>query len=156
MEERRSVVRRQADRDLAELIEKKTGVTPAKLVRDRRLRHAIRHTCKAEIEIEVSHAPGDSQEWTTDSQRLRGRVLDLSEGGVFLFTKYELKPGARIKLGVKIYDGSTIDAEAEVRWSKFKEAKNGYATGAEFVSMDDKNQNKLRTFLSELDATLGM
>ena len=67
MEERRSVVRRQADRDLAELIEKKTGVTPSKLVRDRRLRQAIRHTCKAEIEIEISHAPGDSQEWTTDS-----------------------------------------------------------------------------------------
>ena len=156
MEERRSVVRRRADRDLAELIEKKTGVTPSKLVRDRRLRQAIRHTCKAEIEIEISHAPGDSQEWTTDSQRLRGRVLDLSEGGVFLFTKYELKPGAQFKLGVKIYDGSTIEAQAEVRWSKFKETKGGYATGAEFIDIDDRNKNKLRTFLSELEATLGM
>ena len=156
MEERRSVVRRQADRDLAELIEKKTGVNPSKLVRDRRLRQAIRHTCKAELEVEISHSPGGSQEWTTDTQRMRGRVLDMSEGGVFLFTKYELKPGAQFKLGVKIYDGSTIEAQAEVRWSKFKEAKDGYATGAEFINMDDKNQNRLRTFLSELDATLGM
>ncbi len=156
MEERRSVVRRQADRDLAELIEKKTGVDPLKLVRDRKLRQAIRHTCKAEIEIDVSHAPGGSQEWTTDAQRLRGRVLDMSEGGVFLFTKYELKPGAQIKLGVKIYDGSTIEGLAEVRWSKFKEAKDGYAAGAEFINMDDRNQKKLRTFLSELDSTLGM
>ena len=156
MEERRSVVRRQADRDLAELIEKKTGVNPSKLVRDRRLRQAIRHTCKAELEVEISHSPGGSQEWTTDTQRMRGRVLDMSEGGVFLFTKYKLKPGAQFKLGVKIYDGSTIEAQAEVRWSKFKEAKDGYATGAEFINMDDKNQNRLRTFLSELDATLGM
>ena len=82
--------------------------------------------------------------------------MDLSEGGVFLFTKYELKPGARIKLGVKIYDGSTIEAQAEVRWSKFKDSKDGYATGAEFVDIDDKNQKKLRTFLSELESTLGM
>ncbi len=156
MEERRSIVRRQADRDLADLIEKKTGVTPSKLVRDRRLRQAIRHTCKAEIQIEVSHAPGDSQEWTTETQKLRGRVMDMSEGGVFLFTKYELKPGAQFKLGVKIYDGSTIEAHAEVRWSKFKEAKDGYATGAEFIDIDDRNQQRLRTFLSELDATLGM
>ncbi len=149
-------MRRQADRDLAELIVKKTGVNPEKLVRDRKLRQAIRHTCKAEIEVEVSHAPGDSQEWTTDAQMLRGRVLDLSEGGVFLFTKYELQSGARIKLGVKIYDGSTIETQAVVRWSKSKEAKGGYASGAEFTDIDSKNQTKLRNFLSELDSTLGM
>ncbi len=156
MDERRSVTRRQIDRELAELIEKKTGVKPAQLVRERKLRQAIRHTCKAVLQVEVSHSPGDSEYTTTDSQSLRGRVLDLSLGGVFLFTKYELKPGAQFKVGVKIYDGSTIEALAEVRWSKYKEAKGGYATGAEFISIDEKNQQRLQTFLSELDATLGM
>ena len=156
MDERRSLVRRKADRELAELIEKKTGVRPAQLVRERKLRQAIRHTCKAVLEVDISHTPGDSEYTTTESHSLRGRVLDLSPGGVFLFTKYELKPGAQFKVGVKIYDGSTIEALAEVRWSKYKEAKGGYATGAEFISIDENNQRRLDTFLSELEATLGM
>ncbi len=156
MDERRSVIRRQADRELAELIEKKTGAGPAQLVRERKLRQAIRHTCKAVLEVDISHSPGDSEHTTTDVQTLRGRVLDLSNGGVFLFTKYELKLGAQFKLGVKIYDGSTIEAMVEVRWTKYKEAKGGYAIGAEFIGIDDKNQRRLQKFLSELDATLGM
>lgn len=156
MEERRSLVRRQADRDVIELIERKTGSKPAQLVRDRKLRQAIRHTCKAVINLDISHKSGISDEWTTDRQTLRGRVLDLSEGGASLFTKYELQPGAKFMLGVKIYDGSIIEAQAQVRWSKYKEAKDGYATGAEFTQIDAKNLKRLKTFLTELDATLGM
>ena len=156
MDERRSLVRRKADRELAELIEKKTGVRPAQLVRERKLRQAIRHTCKAVLEVDISHTPGDSDYTTTESHSLRGRVLDLSHGGVFLFTKYELKPGAQFKVGVKIYDGSTIEALAEVRWSTYKEAKQGYATCAEFVNIAEKNQRRLDTFLADLEATLGM
>ena len=156
MEEKRSLVRRQADREVIEFIERKTGSSPAQLVRQRRLRQAIRHTCKAVVNLDISYKAGSSEEWTTDTQTLRGRVLDLSEDGILLFTKYELKPGAEFKLGVKIYDGSTIQAQARVRWSKYKEAKDGYATGAEFTQVGEKNMGRLKTFLKELDATLGM
>ncbi len=156
MEEKRSLVRRQADRDVIELIEAKTGSKPAQLVRDRKLRQAIRHTCKAVIKLDISHKSHELDDWTTDQQTLRGRVLDLSEGGASIFTKYELKPGAEFLLGVKIYDGTTIEAKAKVRWSKFKQAKDGYATGAEFTQVDRKNTARLKTFLKELDATLGM
>jgi len=156
VEERRSEVRRQADREVLDFIEKKTGQPANQLIRDRKLRHAVRHTCKATIEVGVAHASGASEEWTTDSQSLRSRVLDLSVGGAALFTKYEIQPGAHVRVGVKLYDGQTIDAQARVRWSKFKQAKDGYAVGVEFTDIDATNQKRLDTFLTELDATLGM
>ena len=55
-----------------------------------------------------------------------------------------------------MYDGQTVEADAEIRWSKPKSAKKGYALGLEFVSMDTKNQKRLHRFLEEIENTLGM
>ncbi len=156
MQERRSVVRRQADRELFDLIEQKTGVKPAQMVRERKLRRAIRHTCRAVIDIEVKHSPGQTLVWESDRHQIKARVLDLSEGGASLFCKHDLRQGTRARVGVKLYDGSIIEADSEVRWTSFKEQKQGYAIGVQFVSIDERNQRRLHNFLSEIDATLGM
>lgn len=156
VEERRTVVRRRADRELLEFVEKKTGQPARQVLRDRKLRHAVRHTCKAVMEVEVAHASGATEDRTTDTQILRSRVLDLSPGGAALFTKCDFQLGSEFRLGVKLYDGQTIEAQAIVRWSKYKQAKEGYAIGVEFTEIDAPNQKRLDTFLAELDATLGM
>jgi c-di-GMP-binding flagellar brake protein YcgR len=156
MQERRSVVRRQADRELFELIEKKTGIKPAQLVRERKLRRAIRHTCRAVLDLEVKHSPGQTGVWESDRHQLKARVLDLSEGGASLFCKHDPGRGTRLRVGVKLYDGMSIEAESEVRWTTYKEQKEGYAVGVQFVSIDERNQRRLHKFLADLDATLGM
>lgn len=156
MKERRTLVRRRADRELHELIQQKTGLKPGQLVRERKLRRAIRHTCKAVLEIPIAHAAGEFQDWQTDTHELKVRVLDLSEGGAALFSKHELRPGSRFRMGIKLYDGNTIEAEAEVRWAKHKAQKEGWALGVQFVDLDAKNHSRLNSFLAELDATLGL
>lgn len=156
MQERRSVVRRQADRELFELIEQKTGVKPQLMVRERKLRRAIRHTCRAVIDIEVRHSPGQTQAWESDRHQIKARVLDLSDGGASLFCKHDLRQGTRARIGVKLYDGTMIEADSEVRWTSFKEQKQGYAIGVQFVSIDDRNQKRLHRFLADLDSSLGM
>jgi c-di-GMP-binding flagellar brake protein YcgR len=155
-QERRQAVRRRSDRELFELIEKKTGVKPDQLVRERKLRRAIRHTCKAVIGLDVSHAPGESGHWETDRHELKARVLDLSEGGASLFCKHELKQGAKCRLAIKLYDGSAVEAGSEVRWASHKPQKDGYALGFQFTQIDATNQRRLRAFLTDLDNTLGM
>jgi c-di-GMP-binding flagellar brake protein YcgR len=155
-QERRVAVRRKSDRELYDLIQKKTGVSAHQLVRGRKLRRAIRHTCKATIDIDVKHAVGQTEHWETDKHQLKARVLDLSEGGASLFCKHDLRQGTRCKIAIKLYDGNTAEADAEIRWSSHKPQKDGYALGLEFVQIDDKNLRRLKRFLQDLDATLGM
>jgi c-di-GMP-binding flagellar brake protein YcgR len=156
MQERRSIVRRQADRELFELIEQKTGVKPQQLVRDRKLRRAIRHTCRAVIEIEVRHSAGETLAWEADRHQVKARVLDLSEGGASLFCKHDIRKGTRCRVGIRLYDGASIEADSEIRWSAAKEQKGGFALGIQFVSIDSRNQRRLQQFLDDLDKTLGM
>lgn len=156
MEERRQIVRRRADRELHELIEAKTGLKPSQLVRNRKLRRAIRHTCKAVIEMEVAHSAGESQIWQKDQHEMKARVLDLSEGGAALFTRHEIRPGQPVNVDIKLYDGTSIEAESEVRWTKPKQEKKGFALGVQFKKLDERNRKRLSRFLNELDASLGM
>ncbi len=155
-QERRSVVRRKADRELFDLVEKKTGVKPDQLVRERKLRRAIRHTCKATIDIDVKHSVGQTGHWETDKHQLKARVLDLSEGGASLFSKHDLRQGTRCRVGIKLYDGKSVEADAEIRWNSPKPQKEGFALGVQFTEIDDKNRKRLSKFLTDLDNTLGM
>lgn len=155
-QERRLQIRRKSDRELYELIEKKTGVKPGDLVRERKIRRAIRHTCKAVIQIDVKHSVGESGHWETDQQDVKARVLDLSEGGASLFCKHDLRQGTKCRVAIKLYDGSAVEAASEIRWSSHKPQKDGYALGLQFNQIDDKNLRRLRTFLTELDNTVGL
>lgn len=152
MDERRAWIRRLADREIFELIEDQTDLKPGQLVRARKMRQAIRHTCKAVVEIAESDAPAG----VDPARPLRARVLDLSSGGASLFTKYELREGTRLKLGVVLHNGQVIESQTQVRWSTPKPAKEGFAVGLEFVDIDAKNEQRLSTFLTELATTLGM
>jgi c-di-GMP-binding flagellar brake protein YcgR len=151
VKERRMLVRRRADREFLEIVEKKTGLRPQQLVARTKRRRVIRHLCKAELTLQ---GVGMSTEPSSPRQ-IEGRVLDLSEGGASLFAEHEVAAGQRCRVKLKIIDGGTIESTAEIRWVTRKEAKAGYAVGVRFVDLDDSNAQRLDAFLGKLDATLG-
>ena len=151
MKERRVLVRRRADREFFEIVEKKTGLKPQQLVVRTKRRRVIRHVCKAELTLESVGTPTEPD----SPYQVEGRVLDLSEGGASLFAEHEVPAGQRCRVKLKIIDGGMIESTAEIRWVTRKEAQDGYAVGVRFVDLDGINAQRLEAFLSKLDATLG-
>ena len=75
MEERRLSVRRAADRDLiirGQQLEKRD--TPPSPV-ERQRRRAIRHSCKAVLDVEIKHSPGGTAPMKGHMQPIPARVL---------------------------------------------------------------------------------
>ncbi len=152
MKERRVLVRRRADREFLEIVEKKTGLKPQQLVVRAKRRRVIRHLCKALLILEGVDTPTEPG----PPHQIEGRVLDLSEGGASLLAEHEVAAGQRCHVELKIIDGGRIESTAEIRWATRKEAKDGYAVGVRFVDLDDINAQRLQAFLGKLDATLGL
>jgi c-di-GMP-binding flagellar brake protein YcgR len=152
VKERRVLVRRRADRELLEIVEKKTGLKPQQLLVRTKRRRVIRHVCKAELTLESAGAPAEPG----SPPQIEGRVLDLSEGGASLFSEHDVAAGYRCRVKLKIIDGGMIESPAEIRWVTRKEAQDGYAVGVRFVDLDDINAQRLESFLGKLDATLGL
>lgn len=157
MDERRVMVRRRADRDKIEQVS--TAASSGDKSRDgkRTLRRAIRHSCKAELHIEVSHQQGGTGgEWVVTRQKLNGRVLDLSEEGASFFIKYPASTNQNFSFLIKLNDGRKIEGAADVRWVKQKDSANGYAVGTRFTRIDNRNLELIHAFLEKLDRTLGI
>jgi c-di-GMP-binding flagellar brake protein YcgR len=145
-------IRRRADREFLELVERKTGLKPAQLVVRARRRRVVRHLCKAVLTLEADALGADEAAGT----RIETRVLDLSESGASFFSQQELAAGQRCAVAIRIIEGGTVETQAEVRWASYKNAKDGYAVGVCFVGLDDANAKRLEAFLSNLEATLGL
>jgi c-di-GMP-binding flagellar brake protein YcgR len=159
MVERRKSVRRQADRDLLQRLqtiqveaERRGAGRDAEHAR----RRAIRHNCAATISMRIGHASGYSDTWEVASVRVKGRILDLSLTGASLFMGQSFDVGQELQLAVKLRDGSEIFTHASVRWVKHVPEKHAYTSGVQFIHVADKDQAKIRKFLQELDATLGL
>lgn len=154
--ERRQQLRRREDRRLyREALERRKAESSSG-GHDRKLRRAIRHNCVADLDYEIVEQRGDSEEWTATRYKINGRVLDLSAEGAAIFTKQPLSMGQVSNLHINTYDGQKIAAKAEVRWTKHKDRKGGYATGLKFVEITDSNRTLIKAFLQELDDTLGL
>lgn len=154
-QEKRKVVRRQADRELLKYVQDRRakGVSQDE---NRKRRRAIRHHCSARLDIEMSSKADGSDQWKTSTHKTAGRVLDLSGEGASLFTKYSIPVGQEFNLEIELYDGQVIEAKCVVRWNKHMEKKRGHALGVEFTHLAPANQKRIATFLQELDGTLGM
>lgn len=154
--DRRKHLRRKDDRDLVlEALERRKAKS-APEGRERKLRRAIRHNCVADLDYEVAEKRGDSEEWEVSTYKINGRVLDLSAEGAALFTKQPLSMGQVASLCIHLYDGRKIQTQAEVRWTKRKEKKGGYATGVQFVQISEEDEKLIEEFIAELDETLGL
>lgn len=157
MEERRVTLRRESDRQRAGEADQASEVMTKTQDKQhkRALRHAIRHTCKAVLDIEFSHKNDENDEWVTSCQKIKGRVLDLSHEGAAFFVRHAATANQRFNFRIDLFDGSNIKGQAEVRWIKQQDSAKGYSVGVKFSSIDDTNLNRINTFLRELDATLG-
>ena len=157
VEERRVEIRRQADRELISRASKTGAGEDGSRQESRKRRRAIRHACKAELNIEVSHQQGGrGGEWVVTRQRLQGHVLDLSEDGASFFIKYPASTNQNFNFLIKLHDGRKIEGAADVRWVKQKESANGYAVGTRFTRIDNRNLKLIALFLEKLDETLGL
>lgn len=157
MEERRVLIRRESDRKLFQ----QSDQANATLTKDqnkqhkRALRRAIRHTCKAMLNIEFSYKSDDSDDWVTNRQKIKGRVLDLSNEGAAFFIRHSATTNQQFNFRIDLFDGANIEGQAEVRWVKKQDSAKGYSIGAKFITIDDMNLSRIDNFLQELDATLG-
>ena len=157
MEERRVTIRREADRQL----QQQSSQASQLLAKDkgkqhkRSMRRAIRHTCKAILEIEFSYQSDNSDEWITSHQKIKGRVLDLSDDGAAFFIRHAATTNQHINFRIDLFDGANITGQGQVRWVKKQESAKGFSLGVQFSQMDEVNTSRVHSFLAELDATLG-
>lgn len=161
MQERRRYGRREADRELQERIKQLEGAADRRGDADtkeaqRKRRRTIRHNCKVLIQMMVGFSPGDSDDWSVEAIKIRGRILDLSADGASLFTQQPFETGQELRLTIELPDRSQICTNAKVRWIKAVPQKDAYASGVQFIHVSKKDNKKLGKFLKELDATVGL
>jgi c-di-GMP-binding flagellar brake protein YcgR len=162
-DERRNLVRRQADRELlARLNAMRTEETDwinadaaAKELRHKR-RRAIRHNCQVHVALRVAHVSGPQGEWNVDMFPVKGRILDLSSTGASLFTDRPLEIGQEVSMVVALQGAEPIRATGQVRWTKGVPEKRGYASGIHFHALSEKGKDLIDRFLRKLDATIGL
>ena len=155
MEERRQSVRRQADKDLLKFVDEHQLGPSADKVQRRKKRHAIRHACKAVLEIEIAFKSENDSEWSSARKKVKARVLDLSDDGASFFIKYPVATDQIMHLVIQLFDGKMIEAQGEVRWVRQKESHHGYTLGVKFTHIDPNNREHVANFIEQLEATLG-
>ena len=161
MQERRKTIRREADERLLERAKRLQKMVDRRSHFEgedaaRKLRHAIRHNCKASLRMVIGHVSGGSDTWKQDAVTLEGRVLDLSEEGASLFAKQAFEAGQEFRLAIEMKNGSKVETNAVVRWVKAIPEKKAYAAGVQFVRLAAKDQEKIHEFLQFLDANVGL
>ena len=159
MIERRKKVQRETDRvwiqRLHELEQKMVKLDDVK-ERKRQRRHVIRHTCKIVIHMPIGASAGYSNDWSVDSVKVPGKLLDLSMEGGQVFTRQRLETSQRLRLSIMLKDGDVLETLTEVRWVKEIPDKNGFASGLHFQNLDPVILKKLMDFLKELEQTAGL
>lgn len=122
---------------------------------ERQRRRTLRHNCEVSIEMLIGYSSGFSDDWSVDSVKVKGKILDLSSGGASLFTGHRFETGQELRLQIRLRDKTEISARAKVRWVKDMVEKNGFVSGVQFTKLGEKDQLKVSSFLAELDATAG-
>ena len=131
------------------------GVQAGNQELERQRRRTIRHNCEVSIEMLIGYSSGYSDDWSVDSVKVKGKILDLSSGGASLFTGHRFETGQELRLMIRLRDKTEISAHAKVRWVKDMVEKNGFVSGVQFTKLGEKDQAKVSKFLAELDATAG-
>jgi c-di-GMP-binding flagellar brake protein YcgR len=92
--------------------------------------------------------------WETEKpQNHRGRMVNISEGGLMLFVTEEMEMGRNLR--VKIFFGSSlsfgfIEAQVEVVWRDMHwMSEEDYRIGVKFVDISPENKEKLEDFLKK-------
>ncbi len=155
-QERRKTLRRQADRDLLETLQKARRSEDASREERHLRRRAIRHNCKVNLGLRIKHSTGYSDTWSETEHPIAGRILDLSAEGCSVFSGIQLDIGQDMNLIIEVRNGAKIHACGIVRWTKYVREHAGFASGLQFSSISPKDRQAVEKFLKELDETVGM
>jgi hypothetical protein len=97
---------------------------------------------RSDIQVEV-------QSTDETSQAKSIRILNLSIGGMRLYSLSELKVGSVFKTKLNSSRHGSILLQGEVIWSRPKQNGEGYIVGVHFLPMDGEQERTLRSFLEE-------
>jgi c-di-GMP-binding flagellar brake protein YcgR len=120
----------------------------------RQRRRTIRKTCGVVIQFEIGFTPGGSTEMEKETHKTRGKLLDISESGACVLTKYELGVKQDIELTVDLQGMYAIMPKARVCWSKPVPEKRAHLFGLQFHPLSTVDQESLDHFLKALDEQL--
>jgi uncharacterized protein (TIGR02266 family) len=84
-------------------------------------------------------------EYVSDSPRLRARVVDLSEGGVFVDTLNPLEIGAPVRLSFRLADAPDarpIEGDGTVSWNQPM-----VGMGIRFTDLREEDRQRIRQYL---------
>jgi len=165
VQERRTFIRRQVDRDLIQRyhaliqriqqLETRVGEEESREVRHKR-RRIIRHLCHVNIGLPIRYCSDKDDVWTVEQLPLKGRLLDLSAEGCAVFTHQSFDIGQNINLDIEVSGGKHIRATGAIRWTKHLPEKGGFASGVQFLKVNKDDTKVLTQFLDELDRTIGL
>jgi hypothetical protein len=160
--DRRKAVRRQADREMMDQLDKLRRETDGKDGQDavqqqfrQMRRRAIRHNCTVQIAVQVQSS-GYMDTWDVSEFRIKGRVLDLSEEGCSIFVQHAMETGQALSLFLSLRDKEKVPAAGIIRWTRAMPEKGGIALGVQFVNLEDKPRKSILAFLKEVDRTMGL
>ena len=108
------------------------GVPAAKAER----RHFTRHRCALPVEIRTPGVCFPSQ----------GQTLDVSLGGCYISTRFNLSVGAEVELKLWV-DGVAVKIKAIVRTSD-----PGVGDGMQFLQLDATGEQVLNDYFTQLEA----
>lgn len=97
---------------------------------------------RSDIQVEMQSSDETSQ--TKDI-----RILNLSMGGMRLYSLSELKVGSVFKTKLNSSRHGIIFLRGEVLWSRPKQNGEGYIVGVHFLPMDEEEEKTLSNFLEE-------
>jgi len=160
-QERRKTIRREADRELHDRLQQSQqdadprGELWSKEFRHKR-RRVIRHDCRVQLSLEITHRPGHMDTWSSAQHPIKGRLLDLSAEGASVFTAQPLEIGQSVSLLVVLRDDRQLNTRGQVRWTKGIPQHNGYGSGIQFTQISAQDRKAILDYLKELDENIGL
>ena len=133
------------------------------LLGDRNRRRFFRHACDASVRGAFEYDRNEKWDRRVRQGYLKSeivaqshmRVLNISEGGIALISRFPMVKGAVAFLKVETAFGTTIRARARVCWVKrMKTMTDAYAVGFEFSEMSREDARGLSSLLKTLQKRL--
>ncbi len=158
MQERRTIVRRQADRSLLSRVQQLEEFSQGADTKERRhlRRQAIRHNCSLKVSLKIRHSMHAEDIWSVDEHPIKGKLYDLSYDGALILTANMLEIGQELNLAITLRTHGDIRAIAVVRWNRAVEHAKGFAAGVQITQIQESDSRRLRAFLNDMEKSIGL
>jgi hypothetical protein len=132
------------------------------LLGDKKRRNFFRHACDASVTSAFEYDSKDKWNRDVHSGYLKSeaigqsglRVLNISEGGIALISRFPALKGAVVSLKISTAFDTTIRAQARVVWAKRpKTYVEAYVLAFEFLDMSREDARNLNNLLKMLRKT---